>query len=197
MAKEHYRVLLERAKQGKLSRQEIDEVAAELQKENPSVDSYTLLHILGRSGATSYSWLIEKFLNQEDDPFLARLALQSLCTYWGMTISYLDVVARFVDGVSWDSSSDCQRAALSIAGEYLRNNTDKNLLQKLLEILEDEDEDRLVREVAFSAIARAMGKAYRDIPSAARTVDLRSKTVVDLIEQAKERLSNEEGTTGA
>jgi hypothetical protein len=186
-----YDGLLDRAKWDKLSEAEIDMVAKELQKATPEADPYTLLHILGKSGATRYRNLVEQYLENGNDPWLAKLALQILCSYWGDASDYVEQITRFVRGVSWDEDGDCQLAAVSIAGEHLRTDHDPVLLYILLELFENEAEDQLLREGAYRALARAMGREYTEIPSAAKTVSLEKDIDSSVVEQAKSRLSKE------
>jgi len=53
---------LDLAKQGRLTDEQANIVATELQKPNPRISRYTLLHILGRGGKTAYRDLVETFL---------------------------------------------------------------------------------------------------------------------------------------
>jgi hypothetical protein len=187
----NYNDLLERAKWDSLSDAEIDQVAKEIQKPMPEADTYTLLHILGKSQATRYRRLVERYLESDTDPMLAKLAMQILCSYWDEASHYLDQITRFVQGVAWDEDDDCQLAAVSIAGEYLRTKHDPVLLYLLLELFEREAEDQLIREAAYGALARAMGREYSEIPSAAKEFDLKADIDTSIIERAKSRLSQE------
>jgi len=187
----NYNDLLERAKWGSLSDAEIDHVANEIQKPMFEANAYTLLHILGKSQATRYRHLVEQYLENDSDPMLAKLALQILCTTWGESSHYLEQITRFVQGVAWDEDDDCQLAAVSIAGEYLRTKHDPVLLYLLLELFEREMEDHLLREAAYGALARAMGREYSEIPSAAKEFDLKADIDTSIIERAKSRLSQE------
>lgn len=187
-----YEGLLDRAKWGKLSEQEIADVADELQKSNPGADRYTLLHILGRAGAVSYQNLVECFLECQEDPMLARLALQTLCRYWNETDRYIEQVLQFVRGVEWDEGEYVRQMAVSIAGDYLRSHDEPRLLNELLRIFEREDEDRIIREDAYFALARAAGRDRRELPSAARHFDLHTDIDPSVVKQAHERLVAQE-----
>jgi hypothetical protein len=191
-----YESLLERAKWGKfeqdrLSEEELAMVAEELRKPAPETDPFTLLDILGHAFAFQYRELVERFLECEDDPMLARLALQILCGYWGNTDQYLEEVLRFMRGRPWDQEEDVRQIAISEAGEYLRSNTEPRFLHELIYIFESEDEERSMREGAYFALARAVGRDWKDLPSAASHFDLVTQTDPAVIQEAKERLRRE------
>jgi hypothetical protein len=185
--------LLERAKwakteQDKLSEEELAMVAEELQKPTPEADRFTLLDILGHAFAVPYRELVERFLECEEDPMLARLAPQILCGYWGNTDQYREEVLRFMRGVPWDEDEDVRQIAISEAGEYLRSNAEPRFLHELISIFESEDEERSMREGAYFALARAMGRDWKDLPSAASHFDLVTQTDPAVIQEARERL---------
>lgn len=123
---------------------------------------------------------------------LARLALQILCGYWGKTAQYLEEVLSFMQGVAWDDEEDVRQIAILEAGEYLRSNLEGRFLQELLRIFEDEAEEQSMREGAYFALARAMGREWVELPSAARHFDLATEIDPAVIQRAKERLSEEE-----
>lgn len=187
----NYESLLRRAKQGQLADDELEKVVEELQRPESREHHYTLLHIIGRSGATKYRKLVEEFLTREDNPFLARLALQTLCTYWNTTHQYLPQVLEFLRGVPWDEFQACRLIAASIAGEYLLTNSEPTLLNELLRIFESEKEGQSMKEAAYFAIARAMGQSYRDMPPASRELDMNKDIDLEIIAGAKQRLSRE------
>jgi len=150
---EKYQAMLHRAERGELSEAEIDMVAQELQKVKPEANPYTLLHILGESGAKSYQGLVEQFLESQANPSLAALALQILCTYWGETSQYTGQVLQFLRGVPWDRTEDCRLMAASVAGEHLRTHLEPDLLRELLRIYEDAAERQILREAAYLSLA--------------------------------------------
>ena len=191
-----YERLLERAKSGefeqdRLSEEELDMVAEELRKPATEADPFTLLDILGHAFAFQYRELVEWFLDCEDDPMLARLALQILCGYWGNTAQYLEEVLRFMRGVPWNQEENVRQIAVSEAGEYLRSNTEPRFLRELISIFESEDEERSMHEGAYFALARAVGRDWKDLPSAASHFDLVTQIDPAVIQVAKERLRRE------
>jgi hypothetical protein len=171
-----------------LSGSELESVADELHSTDTKADRFTLLEILGRSGATSYRSLVETYLDSSNDPMLASLALRVLCFYWDLTPHYIDQILQFLDGVFWDTGKDCKLTAINIAGEHLRDHLSKELLGRLLDIFRTETEDKLIREATYSALARAMGKGYNEIPSAARSFDLECDIDPEVIDLADSRL---------
>ena len=170
-----YERLLERAKSGEFEQDRLSE--EEL--------------ALGHAFAFQYRELVERFLDCEDDPMLARLALQILCGYWGNTAQYLEEVLRFMRGVPWDQEEDVRQIAVSEAGEYLRSNTEPRFLRELISIFESEDEERSMHEGAYFALARAVGRDWKDLPSAASHFDLVTQIDPAVIQVAKERLRRE------
>jgi hypothetical protein len=159
-----WRELLDKAKDGQLSASELDQVVAAIKDPKVVGDRYTLLNIIGHSADTSYEDLVASYLDCADDPMLARLALQILCSFWGKTPAYLDYVRRFMRGVNWDAEDDVRQIAISIAGEYVRKTWDEDLFQELLDIATNETNLPWIRQFAIEALARAMGDEWADIP---------------------------------
>jgi hypothetical protein len=108
-----YEELLDHAKWGKLSDAEIAAVADELLKTDPAADPFTLLNILGNAFAMQCQPLVQQYLGCEEDPMLARLALEILCGYWGQSDQYREEVLRFMRGVAWDLEEDVRQIAIS------------------------------------------------------------------------------------
>jgi hypothetical protein len=158
--------LLERAKTGTATRFDAAAAAAMLPDLTDSMDRYDALFILGRVGDQTYASVVEPFVDERDDPMLARLAVQILCSWWGLGAHYLDRLGAFVAGDPWDLESGgfVQSVAVSASGEVLRQTQDGPLLRALLEPFDrDESGDDLRRE-AYAALLRASGKEPRDIP---------------------------------
>ncbi|KJK49699.1 hypothetical protein UK23_13225 [Lentzea aerocolonigenes] len=105
--------LVLRAKEGTLSAAEVDAVAARLTSEPLDEDTYSLLYVIARTRATRHRRIVESFLDCSEDPMLARLAVQTLCTFWGEADRYRDVLDRFIAGVEWDEDGDVRDVALS------------------------------------------------------------------------------------
>jgi hypothetical protein len=122
---------------------------------------------------------------------LARLALQILCDFWGLTDDYIGRVVEFVHGVPWDTEDDVRLLAISIAGDYLRERSDNDILATLLRIYHDPDERQIIRETAYRAVARAMGSDWQDLPSAARHFDLANDVDASILGRAERRAHSE------
>jgi hypothetical protein len=166
--------LLDRAKWGTVSDSELTRVAERLQNGDPDSDPYMLLHILGKAGGKKHRALVEKFLQHREDPMLARLALQILGGFWGETERYLVTMIEFARGVAWDNEDWVRLIALSLLGEHARHFRDVKAIAVLLEVFDDEAAELLAREAAYIALARSMGKEWKDIPPKARRLDWRS-----------------------
>jgi hypothetical protein len=181
--------LLWRSESGEISPSEVAEVAATLAASEASEDAYTLLLILGKSGAVQHRSVVERWLPCLEDPMMARLALQVLCNYWDETPRYLPWVLKGLRRLSWDTEDVVRLAAISIAGEYLRNGQDQELLRLLMDTFESLGERLTVREAAYSALCRAAGRSWRDIPSAARHMDFERDVDPSVLSSARRRLA--------
>lgn len=157
------RPLLDQAKEGKLSRDDVRRVGEYLREHPDATDAYTAIHILGVSGTTSYRDLVEPFLNSPRDPQLARIAVSVLINHWGLGSEYREQLREFVHGVDWDGDEDVRHVALSAAGEFARTSGDPQLVADLLEIQDDPQERALTRDIAFDAVARAVGADYKEL----------------------------------
>jgi hypothetical protein len=170
---------------------ELSEVVEELHKDKPGTDRYTLLYTLGKGGYESYTAVVEPFLNSPGDPMLAQIALWDLCLEWRLTDRYLPQLSDFVRGVAWDTEEDVRLSAITIAGEYLRNRSNPPLLGQLITIFENHGERQIVREAAYHALGRAMGRAHTELPGASRYIDLVKDTDPAILQEAKRRLASQ------
>jgi hypothetical protein len=150
--------LVRRAKEGTVTRKEIDWVGAILSAGRGGDDTYRLLYVIGESGALSYEQLVASFLEYRKNPFVARLALEILCNFWHLTDRYVDQVERFLKRVEWDHQGDVRQIAITSAGEFLRARRHCELLKGLLALGSPRNEDALERRIAVEAIARALGE---------------------------------------
>ena len=180
--------ILRRATSGTLIKADQDMVAEALLARDPKLDRYTLLLSLGRAMARQHSKVVESYLNEEHDPMLARLALQILCKFWSGTVHYLPIVERALDGLAWDEEDDVRQMALSIAGEYLREAEYPRFLEQLLDAVEDETEDDVIRKDAYLSLARAMGVEWDELPPLSRLPPLDEFLDKALVRSAEMRL---------
>lgn len=158
--------LLEEAKWGKLSSEELDYVAARIKASSPEhedAELYRLIYILGRANASHYKNLVESFLFYPQDPMISKISLQVLCDCWAMEGRYLSELKKFVKGVDWDADEDVRIIAISSSGEYLRENHDKDLLTILVNIFENSEENEVIQECVYSALARASRQEWNDL----------------------------------
>ena len=165
--------LLEEAKWGRLKDDEVKYVVERIKADaGDNENLYTLIHILGRSGSKQYKKLVEKFLYYPDFPLVSSIALKTLFNYWGFEEEYLDQLKSFVKGVDWDRDQDVQLIAISAAGEYLRNNKNRELHQMIVDVIKEihpssdelvNDYNEILRECASEALMRASGKEWNEI----------------------------------
>jgi hypothetical protein len=163
--------ILERARSGLLSRSEVDAVAHDLECAEGGLDPYTAIHILGLVRAVEHERIIAGFLENPDDPMLARISLEVLGSYWTMGGRYRHEIERFSRGVEWDRDEDVRLIAISLAGETLRAGPDQVFLHLLVTILRSASERPIVRQAAYFALARASGRNWNELPSAAVSLD--------------------------
>lgn len=191
IAFDKYDDLLERVKQGPLHTEEVENIAAEVQKPEPETDRYTLLYLLGRAGGPAYRSVVESYLDGPDD-MLARLALWIICWYWGLTAQYTDHLMKFMQGVYWDGLEQCRLAATSIAGEYLMTSSNPGLLRELIRLFENRGESEPVRTQAYMSLAEALGHGMPVLPVHNIDFDLDSAADPAVLEEAKALLASQE-----
>lgn len=167
--------LLEEAKWGKLTNEEINFVVEKIKASKPGSDQdlYRALYILGRSGAKQYRKLVESFLYYPSDTDISSAAINVLCIYWSFGQEYLNELKAFVKGVDWDPEEFLRLRAIGCSGEFLRYQPDIELLQLLIDLFEQlivctEDEDyddhkKLVLECVYESLSRAIGKEWIEI----------------------------------
>ncbi|ADB30583.1 hypothetical protein Kfla_1482 [Kribbella flavida DSM 17836] len=173
------RKLVERAKEGRLSTADVDAVAERLRRGAVDESTYDLLYVVSRARATRHQELVASFLDCADDPMLARLALQTLCSFWGLSAQYLDFIKRFVAGVDWDHFEDVRQVALSAAGEYLRENTDCELFRGVHGACVDSSSGSVGQRIALEALARALGKPMAESLDGKRLMELKPELLAD------------------
>lgn len=178
--------LLDEAKWGKLTNEEIAYVVQKLESCKPGDDDnlYTLIHILGKAHAKQYKRKIESFLYYPSYSMITKIALQTLCCFWGYYQEYLTEIKKFMRGVEWDDEEQIRIIAISSAGQSLSLSYDHELLQLLIQIFENEKEEESIREMAYFALATAMGQSSREI--------ITKGFDISVIEQALQKLNDRE-----
>jgi hypothetical protein len=173
--------LLEKAKFSQLTPAEVTWVADALRNGDTGSDPYTLIHVLGRANARDQERLIADFLEASDDPMLVRIALQVLGSFWGMTAKYFPQVLKFAGGEEWDEDGAVRLLALELLGEHCATQLVPEALAVLLDAYTDPSSERAIRDASYLALARASGRAPKDLPSAARPIppDQIDQTVLD------------------
>jgi hypothetical protein len=149
--------LVNRSKEGTVTPVELAEVAALLSAGVGGENTYQLLYVLGRSGATSYEPLVASFLDHRDNPMVARLALQTLTSFWSLGDRYTADLERFLDGADWDEFGEVRGIAISATGGYLATNVNCGLLDRLLRLAAPTHPESQERRIAVRALATALG----------------------------------------
>ncbi len=171
---ERIKDVLSRATESKQTESEMALLLTELHEANSPADKYSIIRVLGRQADRRYEDYIVPFLDSPEDPMLARIALQVLTKDWGLAGKYRSFLHRFARGVPWDGDNDVRAVALSALGEHMRANPDPEGMGVLLSIFEGEGGPQTIRESAYFALARAVGRSWDQLPSAARHFDLSS-----------------------
>lgn len=182
--------MIDKAKAGLLSRLELDEVAARLERREPSGDLLEELLVMMFGGDARYRRAVEPYLDFHANLQIARFALETLCTYWYLTADYVDWLVWFGRGVEWDLewSPKVRPLALSIAGSHLANKKSRRLLELLITVSEDETEQQKNREEAASALLEASGVPPHKVPFELPLTDERYAAA---LQAARARLESE------
>ena len=150
--------LVTRAKSGSVSERELDEVALALEH-GAGKSTYRLLYVLGRMGSRRHEELVARYLDFNSDGQVAGLAVSILCTQWALGSKYRDPLLAHLKGMPWDVLDEAKQAAITAAGEYLRDGTDCPMLEVLLSVATTDSHD-LNRRFATQALARALGEPH-------------------------------------
>jgi hypothetical protein len=183
--------LVDRAKQGLLSRDELDAVAARLRDQSNFDHALDQILVMMFGGDARYRLAVERYLTFRGNLEVARFALETLCTYWQLTDDYLDWVAAFAQGIDWDCSwggSVVRPLTLMIAGFYLSTRPSHRLLQLLIRIAEDETEKVEARLDAAGALVNSLGFPPGQGP---RDLALDNERFRWVLERSKARLETE------
>jgi hypothetical protein len=191
----YYRNLLRQVQKRDLSDEEIALVVAELQEPTPESNPAILLSILCYSQAKQYTPLVERYLNGPDD-YLASEAIWVLCSCWDLSPRYINEMLAFMEGAPVYEYQDRKRIAVGCAGTHLKRYSAPRLLRKIIDILEDENEDLSAREAAYRALYIITGGDLKHLPITSRKFD--PNTAVDpvVVKLAMERLAREETNEG-
>jgi len=66
---------------------------------------------------------------------LARLAVQVLCSYWGLASEYSGTLKEFIQRVDWDTEDDVRIMAISCCGSIVARKEHADLLGLLYRIV--------------------------------------------------------------
>jgi hypothetical protein len=178
---------LQRARDGKLSNEELQQVVSEIESGESSTDTYMLLHIIGHApGGETYQSLVERFLNH-DDAMVMRIALQILCQWWGKSAQYEEEILRFMSGDERDIEGHARLMAISCAGKLLTTQRDARMLEAIVTIALNLAEEDPFRGAAEDAIVEAAGMSLIDWIRPETRAHMR---LDEIIATAKERHSS-------
>jgi hypothetical protein len=136
--------LIRRAKEGRLSRDELDAVAARLERGDVQEEEvHELLSAMEIAGDRRYRRAVDRLLDFQQSPGIVSRALELLCFDWRLVDDYFDWLYAFVEGVDWDQRwtvREVRSQAFMLAGWYLRSKQSRSLLQLLIRIAVDPTE---------------------------------------------------------
>jgi hypothetical protein len=171
--------LVDRARRGTLSPEEVDAVAHELRHRQPDGRARERLAALLYAGDARHRDAVEPYLDGTGDAGTAGLALLVLCAGWRLTRDHLE---RLVDFIEQDRP-ELHRPAFAIAGTYLATRRSRRLLELLLHVAEDAGRPPSVRALALGALYRASDGFPGDVPT-----DLDERDVAYALDEARKRL---------
>jgi hypothetical protein len=139
-------------------------------------DLYAYLVVINKANLVQHHRVLERFLDAKD-ALTVSFVLETLCLDWNLSAEYLERAVSFSIGAPWDSEGDAREQALKILGEHLRSQSlcekvkkgaisesQERVLALLLATVEDCDNDNWVRQAAYFAICRAMGREWSELP---------------------------------
>jgi hypothetical protein len=159
--------IAERAKQGLLSRRELDDLADRMEHQETFEELGWQILAMQFAGDARYRRAIERYFDQRHMLSEVNRALQVLCFNWNLIEDYLDWVLSFIEGVDWDLRNGVQvvrSEAFILAGWYLRSNRSRELLGLVLRIARDETEHPISRGDAGLALMSASGILPQHVP---------------------------------
>lgn len=165
MRDDYVRQLTSRAKGGAIPPQEVAEIAQAVSEDRAGRNLYRLLYAVSRAGGPIYEPLIAGYLIHPEEPEVSALAVQVLTGHWRVGTKYREQILELLGSPEWDEADDAFIAAVSGAGEILRDGFDADLLRALLKLAEegrDEYNDELIKGFALEAIARALGATHAE-----------------------------------
>jgi hypothetical protein len=184
--------LVDRAKGGQLSKQELDALDQDLRRQENFDSVREQLLAMLYAGDENHRQAVERYLDFRADPEVARLALALLCS-WGLTSEYVDRLISFMDGVDWDVAGDGRAAvrplAFAIAGGYLRTRRSRRLLEHLVRVAGDTTRGDDDRHAAGTALLRAI--CVPDGKIAEHPVEDDEEMLAWAIQQGRERMETE------
>ncbi len=175
-----------------LTEDELALVAAELQEPTTDTNPVILLTIMCHSEAKQYTPLIERYLNGPDD-YLAGDALWVLCSCWDLSPRYVDNILAFMESAPQDDYyEERKRKATSCAMLHLERYPAPKLLRQLINILENENEDKWARISAYEALYVITGGDKWKFPQTPADFDPSTDADPVVMKLAEERLAREE-----
>lgn len=177
--------LLDRARDGVLSVEEGKAVGSVLDTPQEPRTLYTLVHIVARGHPEGGEEVLARFMGYSDDPQVAALALSALGGQWRCFDLVHDQTVAALRGLPWDVMDEVRDAAVTVAGEYLRERRDPEMLDLLLVLVVDAD--RFEQGHRLHALGRALGASDVELAERARDFgEWSDDQIIDLVFQRLE-----------
>lgn len=121
-------------------------LAAALAKGTVGEDIYGVIHELGEAGYLPAEGLISRYLS-DPDPELRYIALSVLILHWG-----LPHYRQAAESMLGDPDSEVRLMAASCLGVLLLAARDAQAVKRLLQVIDDDSEEPMVRDRAYEAL---------------------------------------------
>lgn len=182
--------MLDRANIGTVSTKELGDLSVFIGTSVNDNDLYYPLLILGKAGGPEYSSTVEQFISSTN-PMIARLSLQILCQFWGLTDRYLNYALRALGRPPSDDNDTVRQMAIFILGDYLASNKESGIIVNILRIFDDEHQPYSIILAAYAALALAIGREWLELGTTIiDRPDLRQLIASDIIDAVR-RIANE------
>ena len=129
----------------------------------PFEDAALVLSVFGEGAAQQTRPLVERFLTHKN-PYLREHALSALILDWGLKDHRITCIQMMQE----DPDEDVRRMAATCLGSLDRATHNPETLQLLINVFQNEAEEKYVREMAYLSILDVIAIPWKDRPSAAR-----------------------------
>lgn len=163
LSRPQLRDLLFRVKHGEKLTDELQKSVSDLTNES---ELYLRISILTWSRLPAFIPVLEKFASYPEDTDVSAIALRGLLNFHYKT-AYVPLLEKYIRGVSWDPIDNLKLSAIQIAGEFLSQGANSELLAILIDVYHNPAQAP-VQEAAHEALMLAAGEPHSDPSVVAR-----------------------------